>query len=454
MKKPILLWVLLWTFTQSHAQFFNEEVKKLYQKAAEKNDTLQLYRLQKEQTAVDIQSTRFSFLPRVAFTGTYTRLNDDIVFPDNLQAVLMGTQGLLIKEKLGMGFNAALPPGIELQQVDPIQRKNILKGNVNAQWLLFSGFKVSNALKAYQHQQRVYDQLAARQQTKLWMDVSEVYDKMALLQNSEAIIQSSEKILQEQTRFVNAAIRNGLATPLDRKRIELAQQKLEIKKLENKTNMQLLRYRLHQLTDVSDEELQLLHPELVAVALASEAPVNTRPEIKALDAGIAATGYMEKAAMSDYVPKLAAFGQYELRDKDLSLLDPRWFAGVRLQWNVFDGLAARNNARKAVLQRQQLEVQKKSAEDMIRLGQDKLKEDYNMATQKLVLKNAEIKLAEDTYEFVDKQYRNGLAALTDVLDALNDVEKAKFEYQQAVYDQRQAGLKAAELNGLLLNNPQ
>ncbi len=453
MKKPILLWALLWTFTQSHAQFFNEEVKKLYQKATEKNDTLQLYRLQKEETTVDMQSARFSFLPRVAFTGTYTRLNDDIVFPENLQTLLMGTQGLLIKEKLGMGFNAALPPGIPLQEVDPIQRKNILKGNVNAQWLLFSGFKVSNALKAYQHQQRVYDQLAVKQQTKLWIDVAEVYDKMALLQNADAIIRSSEKILNEQTRFVTAAIQNGLATPLDRKRLELAQQKLEVKKLENKTNMQLLRYKLHQLTDMPDEELQLLRPELVAVALAPEALTNTRPEIKALDEGIAATGYMEKAAMSDYIPKLAAFGQYELRDKDLSLLDPRWFAGVRLQWNVFDGLTARNNARKAVLQRQQLEVQKKSAEDMIRLGQDKLKEDYNMATQKLALKNAEIKLAEDTYDFVDKQYRNGLAALTEVLDALNDVEKAKFEYQQAVYDQRQAALKAAELNGLLLNNP-
>ncbi len=453
MKKPILLWALLWAFTQSHAQFFNEEVKKLHQKATEKNDTLQLYRLQKEETAVDIQSARFSFLPRVAFTGTYTRLNDDIVFPENLQTLLMGTQGLLIKEKLGMDFNAALPPGIPLQEVDPIQRKNILKGNVNAQWLLFSGFKVSNALKAYQHQQRVYDQLAVKQQTKLWIDVAEVYDKMAVLQNADAIIRSSEKILNEQTRFVTAAIQNGLATPLDRKRLELAQQKLEVKKLENKTNMQLLRYKLHQLTDMPDEELQLLRPELVAVALAPEALTNTRPEIKALDEGIAATGYMEKAAMSDYIPKLAAFGQYELRDKDLSLLDPRWFAGVRLQWNVFDGLTARNNARKAVLQRQQLEVQKKSAQDMIRLGQDKLKEDYNMATQKLALKNAEIKLAEDTYDFVDKQYRNGLAALTEVLDALNDVEKAKFEYQQAVYDQRQAALKAAELNGLLLNNP-
>lgn len=452
MKKFILSCTLLLGICQVHAQLFNQEVKQLYNQAVNKNDTLQLYRLQKEQTALDIQSARFSYLPKLGFTGTYTRLNDDIVFPDNLQSLLMGTQSLLIKEKLGIPFDGTLPPGIELQPVDPIQRKNILKGNVNAQWLLFSGFKVSNGVKAYQHQREAYNQLSAKQETKLWLDVSEVYDKMALVQGAEAIIQSSEKMLTEQTRFVNAAIQNGLATPLERKRIELAQQKLDIKKLENQTNIRLLQYKMHQLTGAAEAELQSLQPELLPVTYASEPTSYTRPEIKALDEGIAATHYMQKAALSDYVPKVAAFGQYELRDKDLSLLDPRWFAGVRLQWNIFDGLTASNNAKKAVLQRQQLEVQKKAAQDMIQLGQEKLREDYMLATQQLLLKKAGIKLTEDTYDFVDKQYRNGLASLTEVLDALTDIEKAKFEYQQAMYDQRQAGLKAAELNGTLLSN--
>lgn len=452
MKKLILLWISLLGITQTHAQFFNDEVKRLYNMAVKKNDTLQLYRLRKEQTAVDIQSTRFNYLPKVGFTGTYTRLNDDIVFPENLQSLLMGTQSLLIKEKLGMDFNSALPPGIELQPVDPIQRKNILKANVNAQWMLFSGFKVSNAVKAYQHQQQAYDQLTEKQQTKLWLDVSEVYDKMALVQSSNAIIHSSEKILEEQTRFVTAAIQNGLATPLERKRIELAQQKLEMKKLENKTSMQSLRFKMHQLTGVAKEDLTALNPVLQPVAYLQENSTDVRPEIKALDEGIAATHYMQKAALAEYVPKVAAFGQYELRDKDLSLLDPRWHAGIRLQWNIFDGLAGKNNAKKAVLQRQQLEVQKRSAQDMIQLGRDKLKEDYLLATQKLSLKKAEIKLSEETYDFVNKQYRNGLSPLIDVLDALSDIEKAKFEYQQAIYEQRQAGLKTADINGTLLNN--
>ncbi len=453
MKKLVISCILiLGIASRPQAQYFNDEVKQLYQQALQQNDTLQLYQLQQQATAVDMQTARFSYLPKVNFAATYTRLNDDIVFPQNLQALLMGTQSLLIKEKLGLGFNDQLPSSVPMQAVDPIQRKDILKATVNGQWLLFSGFKVNNALKAYGHQQKAITALSDKQQTKLWLDVSEVYDKMALVQNANSIITSSEKILDEQSRFVEAAIKNGLATPLERKRVELARQKLDLKKLENQTNRTILEHKMKQLTGADEQSLQQLRPILLAAQYDFSAGIQDRPELKAFEEGIAATRYQEKAALADYVPKVAAFGQYELREKDLSLLDPKWFAGVRLQWNIFDGLQAKNNAKKAAITRQTLEVQKRSATDKLNLLNSKLKDDYLLALQQVQLKNAAVKLTVDTYDFVDKQYRNGLTGLTYVLDALNDVEKAKFEYDQAQYDLRRVSLQAAELQGTLLTH--
>jgi outer membrane protein TolC len=452
MKKNILIIIFTFAGIYANAQLFNNEVKRLYQQAASKNDTLQLYQLKKEEAAIDIQSARFNYLPKVNFNATYTRLNDDIVFPDNLQQLLMGTQSLLIKEKLGLGFNSSLPGNIPLQPVDPIQRKDIFKTTVSSQWLLFSGFKVSNGIKAYQHQQKSVDHLTQKQQTKLWLDVADIYDKMALVNSSDAILAASEKILNEQARFVNKAIENGLATPLERKRIDLATQKLSVKKLENETTKTVLYNKMHQLTGVDIEAIQQLQPGLQVTPMVVTESAETRPEIKALNEGIMATKYQEKAALSDYVPKLAAFGQYEIREKDLSLLEPKWYAGVRLQWNVFDGFSARNNAKKATLQRRALEVQKKSAEDLFALADNKLKEDYLLATQKVKWKQASIQLTEDTYDFINKQYINGLTSLTEVLDALTDVETARFEYQQAVYEQRRAVLQMADINGSLLKN--
>lgn len=433
-------------------QLFNQETKNLFLKAADKNDTLQIYEIRKQQSDIEITNARNSFLPKVSFNATYTRLNDDIVFPDNLQQLLLGSQALLIKEKIGIPFNTPLPSSVTLQQVSAVQQKDIFKTTINSQMLLFSGFKVSNGIKALQHQKKSLDYLADKQNTKLFLEVADVYDKTALLYASDAIISSSEKILSEQSRFVESAIKNGLATPLDRKKIELAKQKLILKKTENESAKRLLSYKMNQLTGLPSEEFVKLKPQLLQALVDTVIKIDERPEIKALNEGISALTYKEKAEMTDYIPKVALFGQYEARKKDLSLFDPKWYAGVRLQWNVFDGLAAKNNARKIALERKTLEVQKKSAAELFDLGYRRALEDYKVASQKIILRKTEAELTQSTYEFVSKQYLNGLTTITELLNALTDVEKARFDMQQSIYEQRKAGLQAAEINGTLLIN--
>ncbi len=436
----------------SKGQLFNQETKELFLKAAEKNDTLQIYEIRKQQSNIEITNAKYSFLPRVSFNATYTRLNDDIVFPANLQQLLLGSQALLVKEKIGIPFNTALPSTVSLQPVSPIQQKDIIKTTVNGQMLLFSGFKVSNGIKALKHQQKSLDYLTDKQNTKLFLEISDVYDKTALLHASDVIISSSEKILDEQTRFVEGAIKNGLATPLERKRIELAKQKLILKEVENESAKRLLSYKMNQLTGIPSEDFMQLEPQLVQALIDTAVRMEVRPEIKALNEGISALRYKEKAELTDYIPKVALFGQYETRKKDLSLFDPKWYAGVRLQWNVFDGLTAKNNAKKIALERKSLEVQKKSAAELFELGYKKALEDYRVASQKIILKKTEADLARSTYEFVSKQYLNGLTTITELLNALTDVEKARFEMQQSIYEQRKAALQAAEINGTLLKD--
>ena len=432
------------------AQYFNSETTTLYQTALENNDTLQIFKIKQQITQVDMQTVRYKYLPKITLDASYTHLNDAIEFPENLQQLLIGTQKLLIKEAMGIPFNTALPSTVPLQPVTPIQEQDILKTTLTGQWLLFSGLKVNYGLKAYRHQQKSIDYLAEKESNKIKLEVSDTYDKLALIYESDAIIKSSERVLDEQAKFVNAAIQNGLATPLDRKKLELAQQKLEIKKLENASAKKILVDKLHQLTLISVEELTLLHPEIIPAVFDVATIPSERSEIKALDEGIEARKYKEKAEWAEYVPKVAAFGKYELRENDLSLFDPKWAVGVKLQWNVFDGLDARNNARKESLERQLLEYQKHSVKNLIELGYAKAKQDYILATDKVTLKEKEVKLAEDTYDFVAKQYKNGLIGITELLNALNDVEKSRFEQKQAVYDQRRAALKAADISGITI----
>jgi outer membrane protein TolC len=446
------VFLLLLITSVAQAQQFDDVFRLLVNSAYEKNDSIKVNNIRIQQAKIDEQTTRYNYLPRLSGNATYTRLNEDIIFPQNLQTLLLGAQRVLVKEGAGIPFNSQLPSSVKLQPVPPVQEKNILKVTGNTQWILFSGFKVENGIKAYQHQQKALSYGNEKHKSKLLLDIADLYDKLALLYASDSVIKSSQAILDEQSRFVEGAIKNGLVTPLERKKIELARQKLQLRIVENEGSRITLLERLHQLTGVDFPTLKSLHPNLQPMLLANDTVIIERSEIKSLNEAIKATHYKEKAELSEYIPRLAAFGQYEFRDKDLSMFDPKWYAGLRLQWNLFDGFTARNNARKAALDRKAYEVQKQSVEELIRLGQAKTRQELRTANQRVNMVNAQVALAKETLDFVSKQYKNGLTNLTELLNVLNDLEKARFDLQQAFYEQRKASLQLQDVKGTLLNN--
>lgn len=453
MKRQHLLTGLFLLFNTGilQAQQFDDALRNLVNSAYTKSDTVKLNNIRVQQAKIDEQTTRNNLLPRLSANATYTRLNDDIVFPPDMQSILLGTQRLLIKEGGGLPFNSQLPPSVTLKPVPPIQEKDIFKITGNTQWVLFSGFKVKNGIKAYQHQQKALEFGNEKQRAKLLVEISDLYDKLALLYASDSVIKSSDALLERQKLYVEGAIRNGLATPIERKKIELARQKLQLRIVENEGNRLTLLERLHQLTGVDMASLYNLKPELQPMLLVNDTAVIQRSEIRALDEAITASRYKEKAEKSEYIPKLAAFAQYEFRDQDLSLLDPRWYAGLRLQWSIFDGLTARNNARKIALDCKAYEVQRDAVEDLIQLGKAKARHELRTANQRISMINAQVVLSDESLEFVSKQYANGLTNITELLNALNDLEKARFDLQQAYYEQRRASLQLLDVNGTLLN---
>ncbi|NTS42344.1 TolC family protein [Flavisolibacter sp. BT320] len=451
-RKKILTGLLVLLSTLSQAQQFDEALRHLVHMAYGKSDTIQLNSIRVQQAKIEEQTTRYNYLPRLSANATYTRLNDDILFPQDMQSLLLGTQRLLIKEGAGLPFNSQLPPSVKLQPVPAIQQKDIFKITGNMQWVLFSGFKIENGIRAYQHQQKALAYGNEKKQAGLLLDIADLYDKLALLYASDSVIKSSDALLDQQRRFVEGAIKNGLATPIERKKIELAQQKLQLRIIENDGNRLTLVERLHQLTGIEFTTLNGLQPRLQPMLLANDTAVAERSEIKSLNEAIAATHYKEKAERSEYIPKVAAFAQYEFRKQDLSLLDPRWYAGLRLQWSLFDGFTARNNARKVALDRHAFEVQKQSAEDLIQLGKAKAGHELRTANQRITMLKAQVALSDESLEFVSKQYKNGLTTITELLNALNDLEKARFDLQQAYYEQRRASLQLLHVNGTLLEN--
>lgn len=448
-KNLLLLSLSFFALMPINAQILEDNLQYLIDKAIEKSSKVKINEFSREQVAIDQKTAKFTYLPKFNLKASYTRLDDEIAFPSDMEKLLQGSEALLIKEAIGIPFTTPLPDGIPLTDIPVILDKDLFKANVNMEWVLFSGLKVRNAVKAIEHKMKAIEYSGEIEKNNIVADVSENYDQLALVIASEDVLNTTERYLNEQERFVNTAIKNGLATPIERQKIKIAKHQLAMKRSDVESKKVLLLEVLHQLTGIDTTSIQLMVPSITPIAVNQNDDSQKRNELLALEEAITATKYQEKMEKSSFIPKVAANGKYEILKQDLSLLDPTWYVGVGMQWDIFDGNVARNNAKKIAAERHKYEEQLTNTEELIDLSIIKANLDLKNATTNINLTEEEVKLAEQMYQITVKQLSNGLIEIAEVLDALNDLEKAKFNHKNAIYEQRRASINLMIAKGII-----
>ena len=447
----LISFFLLITTGTVRAQKLDPQLLHLIEQAKIKSSAIKINNLTANQARLDSRIAKSTFIPNISLNGSYTRLNEDIEFDENLQTLLHGTEKLLIKEAIGLPFNTPLPANIPTTEIEPLLDKDVLKSSVDMEWVLFSGFKVSNAVKATKHKQNALLYANDIEENNIIINLSETYDRLGLVLASEKVLKSSEDYLDEQEKFVNAAIKNGLATPIDKQKIILARHKLASKRVEIDNNKELLFALLQKLTNEDLTQLRTLTPNLKPLHIDLGLEDSKRSELLALDEAIKASKYLEKYEKNSYIPTIAAKGKYELLKDDLSLLDPQWYIGIGFKWNILDGGTALTKAKKASANTRKYEEQLHEAQDLIQLGETKALLEYQTEHKKVEMAIQEVELTKQVYNLVSKQYQNGLATIAEYLDSLNDLEASQFSLQQAYFNQRRAGINLLQAKGLLQN---
>ncbi len=430
------------------AQELDSVLKNLINKGLEKNHSINIHNLNSEQSKVDQKLAKAIFLPKISFNSSFTRLDNDITFDDETQNLLIATQKLLIKEAIGIPFNDAFPNNINLTDIPSLQDKSILKSSVDLDWILFSGFEATNALKASKHKEASLNYVVIAEKNKIALNIIETYDKLALVYASRRVLNTSKKYLDEQEYYVRKAIKNGLAIPINRKKIELAKQQLAAKQLEYNHNKSLLIEVLFQLTGENRKNLVLLNPKLQSFS-SDVSNSEKRNEVKALEEAEKAIIYKSKMEKNNFIPKIALKGHYEFIEDDLSLLEPKWYVGVGIKWNAFDGFKSKLKSKKSKIESKKYREQIENANEMISLSIIQAELAYESSLENTKIVEKEIELTKDTYDMVNKQYKNNLASINDVLDSLNDLEKANFKLQKSFYSERRAFTSLLYAKGIL-----
>ena len=143
----------------------------------------------------------------------------------------------------------------------------------------------------------------------------------------------------------------------------------------------------------------------------------SRPELAAARTSVAAADRQVRAAQAGYVPQLKAFASYDLDSGDASHFKDSWIAGVSVELNVFDGFLTRGKVREARANLEAARQQERKVDLAVALETRQAQLNLNEALARLATTGKSVTQAEESVSLTKDRYANGLALLTQLLDA-------------------------------------
>ncbi|MBR2212756.1 MAG: TolC family protein, partial [Fibrobacter sp.] len=208
-------------------------------------------------------------------------------------------------------------------------------------WPIFTGFKIYSAYDAAKENVNARKAEFEMAQNTVLMDVATKYFTLRLCEELVGMRESTKKDLEEHLNRSKKLEEGGQISKTERLRAEVALAEAENAYEDALRDQSLARMALASLlhtdtsltatTPVESPEGIRSMDEFKALA------VEKHPGLRQLRIERKRNQNAVKAAQADYYPTVALFGYKELYTKDLTLLEPEWAIGAKLQWDIFKG---------------------------------------------------------------------------------------------------------------------
>lgn len=158
-----------------------------------------------------------------------------------------------------------------------------------------------------------------------------------------------------------------------------------------------------------------------------------RADVQAMTAALEATNQMARSATAAFVPKVNAFGTYQLNNsKPLAFKNDSYMVGVNLTWQVFQGNQNRYKARAARLQADKMREELQLHIDRSRVETEKLNRDLLDLNVEIRKQQASVTQAEEALRIIRDRHAEGLASATDLLQAQAQLSQHQLGLAQTI----------------------
>lgn len=397
-------------------------------------------RLKVENGRHQIAEVRARALPQISATGSL--VNNPILQEMAMPGDIIGMPGETLLVAFGQKWTAI--GGVSLQQ-------NLFDYSV------FTGLKAAKTTLEFY---KINEQLT---QEQIIEAVAKSYYQIFITKQKLATITQTLENTQQVQNSVQGLFDNGLAkeVDLDRTKVTVGNLKAVKQQLENAVKIQENALKFLIGMEISNP-IVLLEEDFEVTPVLLDAPnVKQLVAFQLLETQKRLLEYNKQATVAAYYPTLSLFGNYNYQGlgNEFPLSDRKpadgvyWtnYASVGLNLNIpiFTGFATRSRVRMAQNQLDVLEEDMKEAEQGLNLAFENAKTQINNSVITIDNQKENVKLAQRVLDNTQNNYLNGMASLTDLIEAENALADAKNNYSNALLDYKVAEIELIKSKGQL-----
>jgi outer membrane protein TolC len=276
-----------------------------------------------------------------------------------------------------------------------------------------------------------------RTQDYLVFEVEKAYMQLQLAYKAVTVLEKALEASNANKKMANNSFKQGFLQRADILNVEIRVTEVKNQLQTAKSNVQNASNYLSFL--MSDKSYIVYQPiESLTISnfnIDKKTISENRSDIKAMH--LASKGYeaMNKADKMAFLPRLNAFGSYEMHDNKLFQGSANgYLIGAQLSWDIFNGSKRFGKAQKSKAEFEKSKLEYNHYVSKSNLELNKVKRQLVDAKNRLELSNLSVEQSEESLRIRKNRFKEGLEKTSDLLMAEAQFSQKKLEYYQTIFE--------------------
>jgi len=395
--------------------------KEIWQKASDKNLQIKIVNQDFKSAQADYRQSNSLFLPSISASHTaISTTNPLMAFGSKLNQEIL-TQS---------DFNPALLN-------NPARTKNFAtKIEVLQPLINVDGLYGRQAAKA---KMQAFQLQTERTKEYLELEVNKAFMELQLGYKAVKVLEKANTTAAANLKLIENYFKQGILQKTDLLSVQVRVNEIKNQLQYAKSNVQnasdYLGFLLNEDTGTKVykpiEELE----NAIAIQTINTTLSSNRKDIQAMDKSSEAYAKMVQSSKMNFLPRLNAFGSYELYDDKLFGTNAKgYLIGAQVSWNVFDGYKSIGKMEKAKADFQKSEMENQQYKSKSQLELNKTNRQLKDAENKVNLSKLALEQSQEAYRIRSNRFTQGLEKTTDLLQAETQMSQKELEFLQAIFE--------------------